>query len=109
MACEAGQGREGSATHGLAVLVVWSPAALRQVARIFDYLDELNPRAAAEVSASLIAAGDSLANFSHRGRPVPKTDMRELVTTYPYVIRYRIARDHVRILRVRHTARRPKP
>jgi plasmid stabilization system protein ParE len=81
------------------VLVVWSPAALRQVAGIVDYLDELNPRAAAEVSASLIAAGDSLPNFSHRARPVPKTDMRELVTTYPYVIRYRIGRDHVRIPR----------
>jgi plasmid stabilization system protein ParE len=54
----------------------------------------------------LTAAGDRLANFPHRGRPVAKTDMRELVTTYPY-IRYRIVRDEVRILRVRHTARRP--
>ncbi len=88
------------------MLVVWSPLALRQLASIFDYLDELNPQAAAQVSASLIVAGDSLTSFPHRGRPVPRTEMRELVTTYPYVIRYRIVRDEVRILRVRHTARR---
>jgi plasmid stabilization system protein ParE len=34
--------------------------------------------------------------------------MRELITDYPYIIRYRIVRDEeVRILRVRHTSRRP--
>jgi plasmid stabilization system protein ParE len=45
--------------------------------------------------------------FPHRGRPVPGTDKRELVTAYPYIIRYRIVGDVVRILRVRHTSRRP--
>lgn len=87
--------------------VIWSPSALREVARVFDYLADFNPRAARDVSAALIEAGDSLANFPHRGRPVPNTQMRELVTTYPYIIRYRVARDEVRILRVRHTSRRP--
>jgi toxin ParE1/3/4 len=89
------------------VRVVWSPSALREVARILDYLFDFNPRAAAKVADGLIAAGDGLANFAHRGRVVPKTEIRELVTTYPYIIRYRIARDEVRILRVRHTSRRP--
>jgi addiction module RelE/StbE family toxin len=87
--------------------VLWSPSALREISRIFEYLHEFNPRAAAEVSEGLIAAGDSLANFPHRGRQVPKTEMRELVTSYPYIIRYRITRDAVRILRVRHTSRKP--
>ena len=89
------------------MVVVWSPLALRQLDNIFDYLHALNPRAAAEVSAALVAAGESLATFSHRGRPVPQTDLRELVTAYPYIIRYQITRDRVRIVRVRHTARRP--
>jgi addiction module RelE/StbE family toxin len=89
------------------VRVVWSPSALREILRIYDYLSDFNPRAAREVATELTAAGDRLANFPHRGRPVAKTDMRELVTTYPYIIRYRIVRDEVRILRVRHTARRP--
>ncbi|HEX3990971.1 MAG TPA: type II toxin-antitoxin system RelE/ParE family toxin [Acetobacteraceae bacterium] len=38
---------------------------------------------------------------------MPGTDTRELVTAYPYIIRYRIVGDQVRILRVRHTSRRP--
>jgi len=89
------------------VRVIWSPSALREVARVFDYLRDFNPRAAEQVAASLIEAGDSLENFPHRGRLVPNTNLRELVTTYPYVIRYRIGRDEVRILRVRHTSRKP--
>ena len=84
--------------------VIWSPAALRQVARASDYLKDFNPRAAIELLEGLIAAGDSLALFSYRGRPVRGTDMRELVTAYPYIIRYRIVQDTVR---VRHTERRP--
>jgi plasmid stabilization system protein ParE len=70
------------------VRVIWSPAALREIARI-------------------LAAGDSLENFPHRGRPVPGTPLRELTLPDPYIIRYRIAADHVRILRVRHGRRRP--
>ncbi len=88
--------------------VVWSPSALRQIGRAHDYLMDFNPQAAVDLMNGLLTAGDSLVNFPHRGRPVPNTDMRELVTAYPYIIRYRIVRDdHVRILRVRHMARRP--
>ena len=87
--------------------VIGSPAALRQVARVYDYLVDFNPKAAAEVADALIAAGDSLENFPHRGRPVPNSTMRELVTRYPYIVRYRIVRDTVRILRIRHTSRSP--
>ena len=86
--------------------VIWSPSAVREVERIFNYLMNFNPHAAANVADALISAGDSLANFVHRGRPVPRTNLRELVTSYPYIIRYRIADDIVRILRVRHAARR---
>ena len=88
--------------------VVWSDTALVQVDVIGAYIEQFNPKAAGEVAAALIAAGDSLAHFPHRGRAVPGTAMRELVIAgYPYVIRYRIVRDAVRILRVRHAARRP--
>lgn len=88
--------------------VVWSDTALAQLDAIGIYLERFNPKAAAEVAAHLLDAGNSLENFPHRGRPVPGTSMRELTTDYPYIIRYRVARDGiVRILRVRHTARRP--
>jgi plasmid stabilization system protein ParE len=53
----------------------------------------------------LLVAGNSLERFPHRGRRVPGTEMRELVTIYPYIIRYRVTRNGlVRILRVRHAA-----
>jgi plasmid stabilization system protein ParE len=77
------------------------------VPRIYDYLAELNPYAAKQVVGELMKAGESLTNFPHRGRLIHNTALRELISTYPYIIRYRIARDGIRILRVRHTSRRP--
>ena len=87
--------------------VVWTVAATRGIQRAYEYLHELNPRAAEHLAASLFASGDGLVTFPHRGRVVPGTGMREIVSAYPYIIRYRIDGDTVVILRVRHTARRP--
>ncbi len=87
--------------------VVWTATAVRAVWQAYDYISEFNPRAAMHLADSLLAAGDGLANFPYRGRQVPNSDLRELVTAYPYVIRYRIEDDSVVILRVRHTSRRP--
>ena len=80
---------------------------MRGVWRAYDYLMDFNPRAAVHLAESLLAAGDSLVNFPHRGRPVRGTGMREIVTVSPYIIRYRIAGDAVIILRVRHSSRQP--
>ena len=87
--------------------VVWTKAALRGVWRAYEYIYEFNPGAAQRMADALLAAGDSLVNFPHRGRPVRGTAMRELVFVTPYIIRYRVERDRVVILRVRHSARRP--
>lgn len=87
--------------------VIWSSPALGHLRSIRAYIEQFNPRAAQELAAALVEAGNNLEHFPHRGRPVPGTDKRELVTVYPYIIRYRIVGNTVRILRVRHTARRP--
>lgn len=87
--------------------VVWTEPALDGVRRAYDYLFDFNPRAAMQVAESLRDEGESLVYFPHRGRAVRGTDMRELVASYPYVIRYRIIGDDVVILRIRHTSRRP--
>ena len=87
--------------------VIWSPAALREIEHIYRYIARFNPRAAANITRELLAAGDSLENFPYRGRAVLGTQLRELTIVYPYIVRYRVAADHVRILRVRHGARRP--
>jgi addiction module RelE/StbE family toxin len=89
------------------VRVVWTRTALRGVWRAYDYIFDFNPQAAAHMAEALLAAGDSLVDFPHRGRPVRGTDMRELVSISPYIIRYRITGDTVVIRRVRHSARRP--
>jgi toxin ParE1/3/4 len=87
--------------------VVWTEPALDGIVLAYDYIFEFNPRAAMHVADTLRVEGDSLEHFPHRGRPVPRTNMRELISSYPYIIRYRIEGDRVVILRVRHTARRP--
>jgi plasmid stabilization system protein ParE len=89
--------------------VIWTATALRGLLHIYDYLSDFNPTAAIRVtqSLSLREVGDNLAHFPYRGRLVPGTLMREQVTAYPYIIRYRIDGDKVYILRVRHGARRP--
>jgi plasmid stabilization system protein ParE len=68
---------------------------------------EFNPRAAAHVAETLRDQANSLVHFPGRGRPVPGTNLRELVAAYPYIIRYRVDGDVVVILPVRHTSRRP--
>ena len=68
---------------------------------------DFNPQAAVRVVRMLRSEGAGLAHFPHRGRSVPGTDMRELVTSYPYILRCQVVGDEVIILRVRHSARRP--
>ena len=86
--------------------VVWSKRALAHLSGIRSYIAQFHPTAAQEIALHLVESGNSLQSFPHRGRPVPGTNKRELVTIYPYVIRYRIAGDDVRILSVRHGSRR---
>jgi len=88
------------------VRVVWSPSALRDIRHIHRYIARFNRRAAEDLARELVAAGDGLETFPQRGRPVPGTNLREWPLVYPYIVRYRIAGDHVRILRVRHGMRR---
>jgi plasmid stabilization system protein ParE len=107
MAAEVGRGANPPAPASLTIRVVWSPTALREVARIFDYLVRFNPAAARKVANALMVAGESLRSTPNRGRPVPNTTMRELITAYPYIIRDRVTPKEVRVLRVRHTSRRP--
>ncbi len=87
--------------------VVWTATALNGLLRTYDYLSDFNPSAATHVVRTLREAGESLAHFPYRGRPVPGTTMREVVTAYPYLIRYRVTGDKLVILRIRHTSRRP--
>ncbi len=87
--------------------VIWSPAALREIEQIYRYIAGFDPRAAENMVREILTVGDSLESFPHRGRAVAGTQLRDTTLAYPYIIRYGVAADHVRILRVRHGARRP--
>lgn len=86
--------------------VIWSPAALRDFARIYDYISAFNPKAAREMAERLRDAADCLRTFPERGRPIIK-ERRELLVIWPYVIRYRLKGNAVQILRVRHGRQHP--
>jgi toxin ParE1/3/4 len=70
--------------------IVWTDPALANLEAIRTYIEQFNPRAARQLANSLIEAGNSLTQFPYRGRPVRGTDMRELVTSHPYIIRYQV-------------------
>ncbi len=86
--------------------VVWTDEAIANLDAIAVYIGEFNPLAAQRLALRLKAAGDSLADYSERGRSI-HGGMRELTVIYPYLIRYRVTAETVAILRVRHGVMRP--
>ena len=86
--------------------VIWTDEAVANLDNIAGYIQDFSPLAAQRLAARLKNAADSLAAQSDRGRAVGK-GYRELVVIYPYLIRYKVDGDVVRIMRIRHGARRP--
>ncbi len=92
--------------------VSFSPRSLRQLEDIHAYVQERNPRAAREVVSRIEELCGKLGDFPGMGTRTEQPDVRMLpVVRYPYIILYTILadRDEVRILRIRHGARRPEP
>ena len=88
--------------------LIWSTDAIDDLGAIRSWIAETNPKAASRVAAALMEAANGLVAFADRGRPV-RPGVRELTTVRPYVIRYVVLPDEVRIVFIRHTARRPEP
>jgi len=88
--------------------VVWSDEARENLLAIQDYVAGFNVSAARRLALRIVDLTDSLAEFSERGRPV-RTNVRDLTSIRPYVIRYVVLADEVRIMNVRHAAMKPKP
>jgi toxin ParE1/3/4 len=84
--------------------IIWSLQAAHDLKSIREYIGQFNPSAASSFAVRLLEAAESLSEFSERGRP--RSQRRELVVVWPYIIRYRIEADRIVILRVRHGARR---
>ncbi|KPV00047.1 addiction module toxin RelE [Variovorax paradoxus] len=83
----------------------WSPLAMDDRERIFDFIEQDDPRAAIAVDERIATQVLLLMQFPEGGRPGRIEGTRELVIRRtPYIVAYRIERDGVRILRVLHSA-----
>jgi len=87
--------------------LIWSTDAIDDLGAIGRYIAEFNPPAATRTANALVKAANGLTVFPDRGRLV-RPGVRELATVQPYVIRYVVLPDEVRIAFIRHSARRPE-
>jgi plasmid stabilization system protein ParE len=88
--------------------VIWSEQALEQLEAITTYVRTDSPVAAARLEARIVEKADSLVLMPDRGRPV-SGGRRVIAVTRTYLLCYVVLGKEVRILSVRHTARRPEP
>lgn len=87
--------------------IIWRRVALRDLASVYEYIVQDNPAAATRVRATIRNAVASLAEHPHLGRPGRVEGTRELViSSFPYIVAYRVAEETVRILAIIHTSRR---
>ncbi|WJH39113.1 type II toxin-antitoxin system RelE/ParE family toxin [Aliirhizobium terrae] len=83
----------------------WAPAARQDRARIFDYIESRDPRAAARIDELFVAAIARLKDLPLLGRPGAIAGTRELIPHESYRIVYEVEGDTIWILMIVHTAR----
>ena len=89
-------------------LVVWSEAAIQDIKRHFDFLNPLNPDAAARAVRAILDTGNVLRVSPYRGTVIDSpTGLRRMVAffgKYGFVIHYQIdeGSNRVIIARVYH-------
>ena len=86
--------------------VIWSDQALEQLEAITTYVRTESPAAAARLEARIVEKADSLVMMPDRGRPISR-GRRLIAVTRTYLLSYVVVGEEVRILSVRHSARRP--
>ena len=88
--------------------VRYTPRAFADREEIFAYLDQRNPRAAREVKAFIKQRIASLGENPGRSRLIRELGVHaHWLGRYPYIIYHRVMGDEVRIIHIRHAARRP--
>jgi toxin ParE1/3/4 len=90
------------------VKVRYTPRAFADRELIFEYINQRNPRAAREVKAFIAKRIAGLGDAPVRHRMIAKLGVRALyLGRYPYIVYYRVGRDEIAIVHIRHVARRP--
>ena len=86
--------------------VIWSAAAIDDIASIRSYILSRDVQAARRVAQRIRDLAQTLGDFPSQGRAGQVEGTRELVLTdYPYIIVYRTDGACVTVVRVIHTAR----
>jgi len=81
--------------------------ARRDLTRVHTYYAGHDAALATAIVGRVLAATRTLGDMPRAGPVTPRGDRRKwLVPKTPYLLLYRVERDHVRILRVLHGARR---
>ena len=91
--------------------VRWLPEALDDLDRLFEFLREKSPEAAARAARVILDGANLLADAPRLGRAMPDaTGRRELPLPFAagaYILRYRLESDNtVTIIRVWHSRER---
>ena len=88
--------------------LVWTPAALDDLASLRAFIAEQDPAAAQRIALRTIHAVETqLLQSPEMGRPGRVAGTRELVITRtPFIVPYRLRGQAIQILRVYHGARR---
>jgi toxin ParE1/3/4 len=87
----------------------YTPRAQSDLDVIYRYLDQRTPSGALAVKESIERRIASLTEFPLAAPATDDPGVRELtVVRYPYKIYYEMSGEEVRILHIRHTARRPR-
>lgn len=83
----------------------WTMAALSDLARLYDFLQPLNPNAAARTVQSLTAALEQLSLHPRLGEELEEFQPREIriILIGQYEMRYEIQSNSIYILRIWHT------
>ena len=88
------------------IIIDWLPEAKADLERLYNYISEHNPRAAAKAVEAIVLGVDQLIGFPEIGRPWEHDlSFRELVIPFgarSYIVRYRLLGESVVIVRVWH-------
>jgi toxin ParE1/3/4 len=88
-------------------MIIFSPDALEDVARLRSFLDQANPGAAQRAMMLIFTAIERLQDFPDRGLRTGDADIRQIAIRYGasgYVVRYTLvaSSDDILITRIWH-------
>lgn len=93
------------------MVTVWTPQAITELKKAFEYISEDSPQNAKKVINELTALADKLAEQAEMFPPDKYKKGNDgswrAFEKYHYRISYRITKKYIRIIRMRHTSRSP--